>query len=291
MKNQAMRAQRRSSSRGFSLVELMVSVTIGLVVVLTVLAAFVGSGVGGRHGSALGQATEDASLALNILRGQVAMAGYAEPYSTNVATGKMLLVYGGTAIFGCDGGFEDPAAVGEAAVTCKADAAQPDAFTVLYQADKSNAIANGAVPYDCQGNALPLTAAAGPVPAHYVNESRFYISANGELMCKGNSAASASAVALVSNIQDLRLTYGLANGTTPNQVTRYVDGTTIGSAKTSWANVVSVRICVVVRSENPVSDMPTSYYNCEGTSVAAPDRRMYRAFTTTVVLHNRLGGI
>ena len=58
-----------------------------------------------------------------------------------------------------------------------------------------------------------------------------------------------------------------------------------------WAKVATVRVCLIVRSENPVAPSSESaqYYNCSGTLTSAPDLRLRRAYTTTIVLRNRLG--
>jgi type IV pilus assembly protein PilW len=57
-----------------------------------------------------------------------------------------------------------------------------------------------------------------------------------------------------------------------------------------WGKVLTVRICVLVRSENPVAPDANAakYDDCQGnTNVTAPDLRLRRAYTTTVVLRNR----
>ncbi len=54
-----------------------------------------------------------------------------------------------------------------------------------------------------------------------------------------------------------------------------------------WAAVKSVRVCVLVRSAAPVFDTPARYVDCQGTVVLPTDRRMRRAYTTTLLLRNR----
>lgn len=285
MNIRTLRGSRRS--RGFTLIELMVSVTIGLIVVLTLMAAFLGSGIGGRHTSALGQMTEDASLSLNIMRTQVAMAGYGS--ITGVAAGVATrTVTPDQGVFGCDNGFDDVTVNDYLTLTCK-DAVGPDAMTVRYEADEWNAIAVASgpatVPTDCEGNAI--TPAGGVA----ISESRFFIS-NNQLMCRGNGAAGGSGTAMVGNVQDLAVTYGVASATAPDRVVTYVAATTIGETPPlNWDRVLSVRICVVVRSEREVNEFVSPYFDCAGTSVTPTDRRMYRAFTTTIVLPNRAKGI
>jgi type IV pilus assembly protein PilW len=53
--------------------------------------------------------------------------------------------------------------------------------------------------------------------------------------------------------------------------------------------VTSARICIVVSSDTPVLDAPAPpYLGCSGETVTPTDKRLYRAFTTTVVLQNRI---
>jgi type IV pilus assembly protein PilW len=65
--------------------------------------------------------------------------------------------------------------------------------------------------------------------------------------------------------------------------------TGLAGAASRWNAVKTVRICVVVRSENPVLDSIASakYLNCEGDLVPPSDKRLRRAYTTTVVLRNK----
>jgi type IV pilus assembly protein PilW len=62
--------------------------------------------------------------------------------------------------------------------------------------------------------------------------------------------------------------------------------------ESAWNQVLTVQICIVVRSEakNLVSDNVSAIYTkCDGTlDTSQTDRRLRRAFTTTVALRNRL---
>jgi type IV pilus assembly protein PilW len=115
----------------------------------------------------------------------------------------------------------------------------------------------------------------------------------------------------VENIEDMQFTYGTVS-TTATSTTATVAGylnaagvialaPTANTAgySTAWGKVLSVRICVVVRSEKPVlSDAASGqYYRCIKDPNASPaenpldtsqtDRHLRRAYSTTVVLRNR----
>ncbi len=277
----------RGRQSGFSLIELMISMVIGLVVIGAVIASYLGTGTGSRHGRALSQITEDASISLNVLRAGIAMLGYGKPTGID-AQGHFSKAYGGQGLFGCDSGFVDTSKAVDQLV-CDGKGTS-DAIAVAYEADASNSVVNNdtdKIPLDCLGNTLT---SAG---TYYLNYSRYYVS-NDQLFCRG--PGSDTPAALVDNVVDLQITYGVFNpagGETTYRVSRYMTATEIGADTDKWSDkVVSARICVVVRSADQVLDEPTGYQGCNGwVDATEGDRRMYRAFTTTVVFQNRLGAV
>ena len=118
------------------------------------------------------------------------------------------------------------------------------------------------------------------------------------LYCKGNSSV---AQPLVENIEDMQLTYGTvstATTATTANVAGYLPAGSVSNIATvalpteadRWAKVVTVRICIVVRSESQIAPDSASarYLDCAGNLVTTPpDLRLRRAYTTTVVLRNR----
>lgn len=291
MTNQTSHSAVHLRQRGFSLIELMIAMVIGLVVIGAVIASYLGTGVSGRHGQALSQVTEDAGIALNVLRSGINMVGYGAPTGIDAASGRFTKNYLGPGLFGCDSGFGDPSAAIDA-LACDG-AGGIDSVAVAYEADEYNSVVNNdvdKVPLDCLGNSLDK----GGNP-YYLNYSRFYVSEN-QLFCRG--PGSDTPAALVDNVVDMQVRYGVSNRVegSPDtyRVARYMTATDMGAVAGSadWTNAVSVRICVVIRSADNVLDQSTSYQGCDGeVTPVATDRRMYRAFTTTVVLQNRLGAV
>jgi type IV pilus assembly protein PilW len=299
----ATRHTKPATQGGFSLVELMVSMVIGLVIVGAVFANYLTNKTGARQTEAMAQVTDDATTAFGILRSQIAMAGYSQPTSVNAA-GEMVRANLGLAVLGCEGGFGTGAttAADAATVTCVAapsagtNAANPDALMVRYQADMSNtpivkdSATNADSPSDCQGSAITaVDATAGVVVA----DNRFRVDTTAaELECSGSGDRPQGAQPLVQNIIDMQLSYGVAAATAPGVVNRYVRANEVAVAgavgyEANWANVVAVRVCLVVRSTDAVLDAVTDYRDCNGTVTTPPDRRVYRAFTSTILLNNR----
>ena len=185
----------------------------------------------------------------------------------------------------------------------------PDSIAVNYEADRYNTVpTTSGVPTDCLGQGLTtinVTFPSGTVTTatFAVADNRFYIGTSTaivspSLYCKG--IGNINPQPLVENIEDMQFTYGTVS-TTNTSTTATVAGylranevaslvTTPNDDKTRWGKVLSVRICILVRSENPVAPDANSakYDDCLGNrNVSAPDLRLRRAYTTTVVLRNR----
>lgn len=285
----------RSRARGISLIEMLISLIIGLVVVGAVLVSTIGSSKAGKFQAAYSGMNEDAQIGLSILSRDLQMTGYAQPTAltssggaspTFSLTSNTLGI--GTFVFGCDTGFANP----RAAVLACGTGATP-AFEVAYEADKDNTVrTSGGVPTDCLGNAI----AAGPP---YVARNRYFISAGAsgrpELYCASNNAAN-SAQPLIENIEGMKIWYGVSVSASPMQVVRYVTATDIAAlgavpAAAEWSHVISVRLCLLVRSAEPVlnagDDTPT-YLDCDSASQTSNDRFLRRAYFTTASLRVRM---
>jgi len=282
--------------RGFSLVELMVALLVGLMVVGALLSTFFATMVGNRHGQALAQVTEDANIALNMLRSQISQVGYGMPTGVDGA-GKFVKHYVGVGLVGCDTAFSDLSKdIGNLACPAGTGA---DSIALAYEADDRNSVMSTApaAPLDCLGN--KLTPIGTGTSAYYLNYSRFFLdtpsgATRKALYCRG--PGNTGAQALVENIENMQVLYGVSNniGGTPAQVDYYANATTLATTA-EFAKVASVRVCLVVASTDAVMDKdPTTakwpqYRDCTNTLVQPADGRMYRAFTTTIVLQNRLG--
>jgi len=285
----------RSRARGVSLIELMISLVIGLVVVGAVLVSFLGSGQTGRVQAAYGQMNEDAQIALNIMARDIQLAGYAQPVGsvtdpiTNVTT--LTKTFGGRSVFGCDAGSFKPnaAALNAPCNYVGAGAVAAPVLEVAYEADISNTSPTGAgVPTDCLGTGLVQQTVG--VLNFYVAHNRYYVQlpVNGvppapELRCASDVSAGQ---ALVDNIESMSVSYGEANVAAPRQIVRYVTASNV----TDFNYVLAVRICLVVRSADAVlpPGETMSYVTCDGGTQAVADRRLRRAYFTTATLRSKM---
>ncbi|MDO9359479.1 MAG: PilW family protein [Polaromonas sp.] len=311
---------KRSTIRGLSLIELLVSLAIGLILMIAVISAYLGSSGASRVSDAQVRMNEDAQAALTILVQQLRMAGNnpKQPNYTNAAPRNP--IYDATTFIlrGCDGTFSDiTTATGIQTLTCAAGGGiAADSVAISYEADRYNTIPTSAnAPTDCLGQSVPVTngihnvwngAAVAPTAVSYaVADNRFYIGTSSvitapTLYCKGNGGTVAQP--LVENIEDLQFTYGTALAAAAPEAlavagylsaTEVLSDTNLAALATEaerWAKVLTVRICVVARSEQPVvSDAASArYIKCDGTTnTSPPDLRLRRAYSTVVVLRNR----
>jgi type IV pilus assembly protein PilW len=306
------RAPRNSG--GFTIIELMVSMVIGLSVLGAMYSAYFTTTTSTRTGRAITQITEDASVAMNILRAQIGHTGYSRPVSAGAGDTLNRAAASTTAwLFGCDGNFLDMTqAISALACTNPLTGStdptgllKADTVATAMEATVENSVTTKVSgvdqPVDCLGNAFVAGAYPGTgdqrtgtaTYTYYQSYSRFYLS-SGSLYCRGSASKDANAgQPLVDNIADMQITYGLA----ANPATRVVAYKTAAqvSAAAAWSRVLSVRICLLVRSVDNVMDksVANTYQGCD--PFAAPsspadsnDFRMYRPFTSTIFLHERL---
>jgi type IV pilus assembly protein PilW len=319
--------------KGFSLIELMVSITIGLVVVIAAMSAYLGTTGAGKMSEAQSRMNEDAQAALTILSQQLRMAGNNPDQPNRVYDANPALsssrnpVYGATtfptgtfttsnfSIRGCDGQFSDiTSATSLDNLTCAAGTSTlPDSIALNYEADRFNTVAASGRPTDCLGSSLGTITASLPTVGglgtattavtYALADNRFYVGTSTaivspSLYCRGSGTPQP----LVENVEDLQFSYGTvstATTATTATVAGYLSAAEVvtetnlallANDAARWGKVLSVRICVLIRSENPVVNDADSarYRNCAGTLVDAPDLRLRRAYSTTVVLRNRL---
>ncbi|MFT3858788.1 MAG: PilW family protein [Aquabacterium sp.] len=238
----------RSSQRGLSLIELMVAMVIGLVVVGAGASAYFSVSTNSRNATAMARMTEDASIALNILRAHIAMAGYSHPTGKETVTETLpdrtertrdimtRAFKGGTTasgdpnqfIAGCDGPFADRKSkelnIAELACDDK-KAGDPDSLAVVYEAEPDVTYTDSAGnATDCLSNAVPEQKHLSD-PTLKIASNKFYIDKDtttgvAGLYCQGNGRndapdgtdtlpATLSPQMIVENVIGMDIRYGV----------------------------------------------------------------------------------
>ncbi len=253
---------------GLTLVELMISMAIGLIIVLAVITAYISASRAARVAEATGRMNEDAQAALTILTQQLRMAG-ANPAQPNRNTTTLHNILANPfSIRGCDHTFSDikTATPTAANLTCPSTGDGNASVSISYEADRFNTVpTSGGTPTDCLGNSLPSVSQAvttslgvAATATVYEAENRYFIGtstyiASPSLYCKGNSP-NTNAQPLVENIEAMRLTYGVSNparardfganspGVAPNFILGYLSATDMLASTASLSGTLTFTV-------------------------------------------------
>jgi type IV pilus assembly protein PilW len=260
--------------------------------------------------------SEDAAVALNYIGNYIRMAGFSFPLvnapvnTATVGSGSVQLIdrnFAGSGIRGCDAGFSNPTVANTASLVCNSGAGS-SSIVIRFQGDAINTFPVNATttppyagdPTDCLGQGVGTLVSSDFVgaPPYTQIESRFFIrngtnSGTTELFCAGNGNAFSPAQPIMQYVEELRLTYGVAENASSQQVTQYLSASGVdllpGTVDQRWSRVVSVKICLVMRSEAKEQNGPATYRDCSGSLTASVNNFTRRSFQSVVTLRNRSG--
>ena len=261
----------RNRQYGFTLVEILVTLTISLFLVGGILQIFLNNKQTYRAQEGLSRIQENGRSAIDVLGSNIRQAGYAA-ISTNTASRYTKFTDGaGTVITGTEG-----TGTGIMSINGISTNGATDSITVSFDS-----------PTDCLGSATPVPGVAVPGGNVQRAVNWFFIDANNNLACLGNGNAvlgngNAVPQPLIEGVENMQIWYGL--DTDGDQAAN-----TYVTAPAAWNNVVSVRICLLLRSiEDRLVDQPITYQDCNGNQTTATDRRLRRSFISTFNLRNRI---
>jgi len=323
------RSLSRSLSRpagGFTLIELLIAVTIGLVILASSLSLYVASSRGSQLSQVETQMNEDGILALNLIQQQLKQAGYSRQLIP-AAGATVMGNYAGPAVRGCDGGFTD-AAADFGALACT-NGGGSDAIAIRYEATRFNTQrTTDATPLatNCVGQTINAATAsqASPAPTpppdiYALADNRYYVtdaSTQPMLSCRGmRTSGGANTMGgsepLLANVESMQILYGVAKRPSAelaatydplrHQIVSYLkasdvdaldpSGVLANATEDRWARVLSVRVCLLMRSDQIVKDVPpggNAYKDCNNVDATGDDGYLRRTYTTTVLLRNRV---
>ncbi|WP_295763469.1 PilW family protein [Undibacterium sp.] len=245
---------------GFSLVELLVAITISMVALVAVSASYVSSRQTNKVQGMQNPLTEEGRYAISMIQRIVSQAGFRQTPVSAMPADRIEVA--------------------------------ANVLTARFEADGRNLIA-------CDGS-VPLAGAAQTLVIQKTN--------TGKLQCGTVDwiAPAISGTGNSSEVVDFLVKFGIDTGPalTPENF-----GCGIANAGTKLRDciadsyvstlplgvnadqIVSVKVCLLLRSEAVDSSVmkPALVKNCSGTDIAntKDDRKLYRAFWTTILLKNR----
>jgi len=254
---------RRITARGFTLIELMVGLTLGMLLSLVVAQLFSNSREASRATEDGARVQESARFATEVLGRTVRIAGY-----KNNPAGLSSDVFpaGALALEGTDG-------AGTAS----------DTLIVRFQGGGAVSGTADSTILDCLGNPVAPDYTATYNKAY----NKFSISngADGRnaLYCSNDPAVNPG-TELVPGVEAMQVIYGEDTGTLDGTADRFVP---IGSV-TTLDNVVAVRLYLLLSGSEKVRlDTAAANYPVGGVTYTYSDQKIRRVVTTTVVLRNR----
>ncbi|BCX88540.1 type IV pilus assembly protein PilW [Methylomarinovum tepidoasis] len=247
---------------GVSLVEIMVALVAGLILTAGGIQIYAANKQTYRVADASARIQENARFAMEILGRQLRMAGYRQDVTQSTTEAFPVL----------DGGTLNAAFSTAGQIISGTDGAI-DNITIRYLGNDDGTIQT------CAGS----TASSGQI----INQ-RFFIS-DTVLKCgseifqqDGAQVVGYNAQPLLQGVENIQITYGIDNNG-DGTADRYDRSTRVAD----WNQVVSVRISLLLQSEDNITTAPQPY-TFKGATVTPADRRLRRVFTTTVGLRNRL---
>jgi len=256
---------------GFSLVELMIALTLGLIVLLAISSIYIGSQQTYRVQEDNARIQEAGRYALEVIGRSIRQAGANAEMNFNKTATELQCNVAGVcnAIGGVNG----------ATVT------DPDTLSVQFYAGSEELIAGLWIARDCTG---------GQVALGVVVTNTFDITGT-NLRCTGSVGG---VQPLVGNVEDLQVVYGIDTDVSGSPNYRSVDLYVAAPTAAQWPSVVTARVCVRIRSaNNGLTTSPQTFLNCAGavgtaTGAAAfstaGDLRLHRSFVATYNLRNRV---
>lgn len=288
-----MKRQNTIRQGGFSLIELLIALTINLVIVIAAAYLYTGTSESKRVLGEQQQLSENGQYALNLIGKDITNSGF-YPAAREIVNGLPKTYVGdsisqattafNSGIFGCSGQRFDPATnacVAHATASVTADTVVINYFTndamgsdIGQRVDCNRSDVDGAT--ENAGRTDVATAAVlGPVPLRPLFVSNRYTlvtttySIEGQnistqsLACNGN--ASAAYQPAIVGIESLQFLYGVYSDDTLQPQRFYASSAVAGLGGTvdpslpqaPWARVVAVEVCLVARGLQP-SKLTTS---------------------------------
>ena len=242
--------KRGSYEHGFTLVELMVALVLGLLVLGMVLTAYLSNMQASRFQNGVLRVQENGRFAIDVLSRTMRMAGYDDPASPASVTGNPI---------------KGAASAGDAALTQTGIKTNTDIIAVTYE--------GGIDIRDCQGNIF----AQG-----ITRTSQYAVRDDENLVCL-TDATGATVQELAEGIEDMQILYGI-DPDGDGVANRYTDVANIGVGNLD--NIISLEITLLVNSV--VNVLPGADNVCLGCIVfpGSTDQLLRAEFQTIIDIRN-----
>ena len=279
---------------GLSIIELMVAMIVGIFLVGGISSVYINSKVTDKMRSQISEMEENARTALITMRHIISHAGYPSEYSLQVDK-PFYADLQDIPNPSCRSGSTNKLISNNAILdekTQNSAVAKRDTMVVVSMLDSPTNTSIGAssnIIQDCGGSVVDPECSSDPVDGMYNNADAkvynyLYIntpSGRRALTCMGSLGDSQP---IAENIESLQFLYGVSTGNDRLVYRNAADVTT----NNEWGNVTSVQVGILVRSEKEILERKErKVFLVLDEEITTPnDKRIYRAYTTTIVLPN-----
>lgn len=250
MNNYARLTSIGAAQKGFSLVELMIAGTLGLLLTAGALQLFLGSNRNFDLQSGLADIQEDGRFALMFIENEVQKGAWFDDFNR-----------------------DRPAAI-NFTLSKDGDADSSDTFAVSYQA-----AIDGVANRDCNGEVI--------LSGLVTNTFSVGGASGEELLCQGNGGGKAQP--LIDGVKNLQVLYGVeTNAVCPDgAINQYMNRTQVVAAGESNLVVASLRIALLLGSEDNVMDTKESHdHYLLDVKKTTKTQLAYRVFQKTIYMPN-----
>ncbi|MFC3122135.1 PilW family protein [Agaribacter flavus] len=284
-----MKYKKHNTELGVTLVELMISLALGLVISGAVVQILVSNSVTDKFNKAVASAQENGRYIMSRFRDDLLMTGLYDPLSPNLS--RLVDIV------------EEGAFVRNHPVPLPGDFVSRPALGALQGAngDNDTLVVSLQSDRDCRAYDLGYGRAAPLADEEFYVVNEYFVD-GGKLKCRGFDGRylrgqkpavghnSHSAVTLLDDVLSFQVVYGITQVASTNGITRpirYVSANELPNLFANNAHVVAVRIALVVKGEGEgFVTQPSTFKLLNENSITAPDNGLYKAFETTITLRN-----
>ncbi|WP_295983958.1 PilW family protein [uncultured Variovorax sp.] len=261
---------------GFTLVEFLVALVIGMLVVLAAVSSLLGTRTTAMTSEDVSVLDQSSALAFRLLGQQIRQAGYipidgTEPlYYFDVSRGRNTGLTDEPAFFAIKGAESADSSLNDRLKL--GHAPNPDYFKDCL----------GQEPGRASGGSYTATDPAASRNPRLIT-SEFFV-ANGVLKCQGSGSTTPQPV--IDGVDRFDVLYGIAARAGSRQVVRYVTANGV----TDFNSVHAVRICLQLAGTSR-NNPGGSYSDCDGASRTSSDGVLRRVYTAVFSLRNDVGAL
>lgn len=247
----------KTPSKGFSLIELMVALTISLIVVAALTQVYASTRQTNRVQEMQSRLTEDGRFALGMLQRVISQAGFRPTTNTALASDRIVATSGTSITVKFTGD-------GSNIINCDGAAVAANTASTLVITTASNKLTCGSTDW-----IAPATGGKGTEVVDF------------QVLYGIDTAATPNTLA-----NDYRC--GASGSNRDCVADSFVSSLTGG---VTAEQVVAVKVCLILRTEMIDTSIikPAVLTNCSGANIASSDsdRKLYRTFQSTILLKNR----